>query len=69
VILASTSLAILVATTQLWVIKIAISRLLSANFAFTAENIRAVEAGRRLARDLGGPDPERMAPGRYADLS
>jgi leucyl aminopeptidase len=37
------------------------------NYSTLAENIRAVEAGRRLARDLGGPDPERMAPGRFAD--
>lgn len=28
----------------------------------------AVEAGRRLARDLGGTEPERMTPGRMADL-
>ncbi len=30
--------------------------------------VAAVEEGRRLARDLGGSDPERMAPPRMADL-
>ncbi|HKK72692.1 MAG TPA: leucyl aminopeptidase family protein [Candidatus Krumholzibacteria bacterium] len=32
------------------------------------DRIRAVEAGRRLARDLGGTEPERMAPPRFAEL-
>jgi leucyl aminopeptidase len=30
--------------------------------------VLAVESGRRLARDLGGTDPERMAPPRFAEL-
>ena len=30
--------------------------------------VRAIEAGRRLARDLGGTEPERMAPPRFAEL-
>ncbi|MEQ8767060.1 MAG: leucyl aminopeptidase family protein [Planctomycetota bacterium] len=29
--------------------------------------IEAIESGRRLARDLGGTDPERMAPPRFAE--
>ena len=29
--------------------------------------VRAAEAGRRLARDLGGTEPERMAPPRFAE--
>ncbi|MEZ6197456.1 MAG: leucyl aminopeptidase family protein [Planctomycetota bacterium] len=33
-----------------------------------ARYVSAVEAGRRLARDLGGTEPERMAPPRMADL-
>ncbi|WP_333796204.1 M17 family metallopeptidase [Rheinheimera sp.] len=32
-----------------------------------AEYLHAVEAGRRLARDLCGTEPERMAPRRFAD--
>lgn len=34
----------------------------------TREWVLAVEAGRRLARDLGGTEPERMAPPRFAEL-
>lgn len=33
-----------------------------------ATRAAAIEAGRRLARDLGGTDPERMAPPRFAEL-
>ena len=33
-----------------------------------ARRVRAVEEGRRLARDLGGTEPERMAPPRFAEL-
>ncbi len=32
-----------------------------------AQRLQAIEAGRRLARDLGGTEPERMAPPRFAD--
>ncbi len=35
--------------------------------AETARWITAVEAGRRLSRDLGGTEPERMAPLRFAE--
>lgn len=30
-------------------------------------NIKAIEAGRRIARDIGGSDPERMAPLKCAE--
>ena len=33
-----------------------------------AMRMAAIEAGRRLARDLGGTEPERMAPPRFAEL-
>jgi leucyl aminopeptidase len=36
--------------------------------AWLKEWVSAVEAGRRLGRDLGGTEPERMAPPRMADL-
>ena len=32
-----------------------------------AQGVMALEAGRRLARDLGGTEPERMAPARFAE--
>jgi leucyl aminopeptidase len=38
-----------------------------ANKADLARTVRALEAGRRVARDLGASDPERMAPPRFAD--
>jgi leucyl aminopeptidase len=34
----------------------------------TARRVGALESGRRLARDLGGTEPERMAPPRFAEL-